>query len=94
MSKELYIAAHEELIEQYLLDYPHATDAEAYDKTADGAYDRYRDKYADMVDNAKQRAKDRGEWPPKQQNPVTAAIAEGRAPTLEEVAAVIKGDSK
>ena len=28
------------------------------------------------------------------ENPVGAAIAEGRAPTLEEVAAVIKGDSK
>jgi hypothetical protein len=65
MSKELYIAAHEELIEQYLEVHPEATEAEAYDRTADGAYDRYRDKYADMADAAKQRAKDAGQWPPK-----------------------------
>lgn len=58
MSKEIYIAAHEELIEQYLERHPNATEAEAYDKTADGAYDRYRDKYADMVDQARQRHKD------------------------------------
>lgn len=58
MSKEIYIAAHEELIEEYLERHPNATEAEAYDKCADAAYDRYRDKYADMVDRARQRAKD------------------------------------
>ena len=58
MSKELFIAAHEELIEQYLERHPEATEAEAYDKTADGAYDRMTDKYADMIDQARQRAKD------------------------------------
>jgi hypothetical protein len=58
MSKELFIAAHEELIEQYLERHPNATEAEAYEKTADGAYDRYRDNYADMIDRARQRAKD------------------------------------
>ena len=65
MSKELFIEAHEELIEQYLLDHPDATWDEAYEKTADGAYDRMRDKFADMVDAAKMRAKDEGNWPPK-----------------------------
>ena len=55
--KELYIAAHEELIAQYLDDHPEATDAEAYEATADGAYDRYRDKLADLADAARDRAK-------------------------------------
>lgn len=58
MSKELFMAAHEELIERYLERHPNATEAEAYEKTADGAYDRYRDNYADMIDRARQRAKD------------------------------------
>lgn len=56
--KELFIAAHEELIEQYLLDHPNADWNEAYEKTSDGAYDRYRDKFADMVDGARLRAKE------------------------------------
>lgn len=58
MSKELFIAAHEELIEKYLERHPNASEAEAYDKTADGAYDRMTDNLADMVDRARQRAKD------------------------------------
>lgn len=56
--KELFIAAHEELIERYLEAHPNATEAEAYDKTADGAYDRMTDKMADMADRLRQRAKD------------------------------------
>ncbi len=58
MSKEHFIAAHEELIERYLEKHPNATEAEAYDKTADGAYDRMRDNLADMADTLRQRAKD------------------------------------
>lgn len=58
MSKEIYIAAHEELIEEYLESHPDADWNEAYEKCADAAYDRYRDKFADMVDAARQRAKD------------------------------------
>lgn len=58
MSKEIYIAAHEELTEQYLQTHQDADWNEAYEKCADGAYDRYRDKFADMVDGARQRAKD------------------------------------
>lgn len=42
MSKELFIAAHEQLIEEYLERHPDATDAEAYEATADKADDRYR----------------------------------------------------
>lgn len=59
MSKEHFIAAHEELIEKYLEAHPEATEAEAYDKTADGAYDRMTDNLADMADRLRQRAKDR-----------------------------------
>lgn len=63
--KEPFIDAHMELVEQYMLDHPNADWNEAYERTADGAYDRYRDKLADMVDGAKQRAKDEGKWPPR-----------------------------
>ena len=58
MSKEIFIAAHEQLIEEYLEAHPDATEAEAYEKTADAADGRYRDNLADMVDVARQRAKD------------------------------------
>lgn len=63
MSKELFIAAHEELVEQYLNDHPDADWSEAYEKTADGAYARYQDKFADRADEIKQRLKDEGNWP-------------------------------
>jgi hypothetical protein len=58
MTKELFIDAHEQLIERYLEDHPEATEAEAYDRTADRAYDRMIDNLADMADAARQRAKD------------------------------------
>lgn len=56
--KELFIAAHEELVEQYLLDHPNADWSQAYEATADGAYGRMRDKFADMADTARLRAKE------------------------------------
>ena len=59
MSKDLYMAAHDELIEQYLEDHPDADWAEAYERTADKAMDRMTDKYADMIDRARMDAKDR-----------------------------------
>ena len=55
--KELYIEAHEELIAEYLENHPETTWAKAYDLLADKAYDRYRDKFADLVDAAKDRKK-------------------------------------
>ena len=64
MTKDIFIAAHEELIDEYLATHPDADWRQAYDITADRAYSRYVDKYADMVDRAKQRAKDEGRWPP------------------------------
>jgi hypothetical protein len=63
--KELYIAASEELIEEYLIEHPNADWQEAYDATADATHDRYLDKFADLVDAAKMRAKAEGNWPPK-----------------------------
>jgi hypothetical protein len=60
MSKEIFIAAHEEMIEQYMADHPDVEWAEAYEITANDPTlnDRYVDKYAGMVDAARQRAKD------------------------------------
>lgn len=63
--KDLFIQAHMELVEQYLRDHPGADWADAYERTAEAAYDRMRDKFADMADAAKQRAKDEGNWPPR-----------------------------
>jgi hypothetical protein len=68
MSKECFIAAHEELIEEYMSrwcdTHPDATTAEyraaaahAYDKTADAAYNRFSDKLADMADAARVHTK-------------------------------------
>ena len=50
MSKELFIAAHQELAGEYLDHHPEATEAEAYDQTADKAFDRMVDRLADMAD--------------------------------------------
>lgn len=58
MPKELYIAAHEELIEEYLEEHPDADEAEAYDVTADAAHGRMVDKIADMMDHGRDLAKD------------------------------------
>ena len=58
MSKELFIAAHEQLIEEYLEKHPGATEAEAYEKTTDAIHDRYVGNVGDMIDAARQRAKD------------------------------------
>ena len=58
MSKELWIAEHEKLIEEYLNDHPDAVWSEAYERTADDVDGRLRDRIADMIDAAKDRAKD------------------------------------
>ena len=63
MSKELYMRAHEQLIEEAMEREPTLTWERAYDTLADAAYDRMRDMYADRIDDAKQRAKDEGNWP-------------------------------
>ena len=58
--KELYIAAHEKLVAKYLEAHPEASWDEAYKATVDAAYSRMQDKFADMVDAAKDRAKYQG----------------------------------
>ena len=62
MSKELYIAAHEQLIEEYLETHPAATEAEAYEATADGAWDRMTDNIAHQADMIRARMKENGTW--------------------------------
>lgn len=56
--KELFIAAHEELIERYLERHPEATEAQAYEATADRAYDRMVDNLADRADYLRKRARE------------------------------------
>lgn len=58
MSKELFIAAHEELIAEYLDKNPCATEDEAYGMTCDLAWDRLRDNLADRADYLRMRAKE------------------------------------
>ena len=60
MSKELYIEAHEKEISEYLEQHPEATEAEAYDKTADRAYDRMVDDMADLSDRLRKEKQENG----------------------------------
>jgi len=52
------MAIHDELVEQYLLAHPLATEYQAYDATADLAFERMRDRLADMADAERLRRKD------------------------------------
>lgn len=58
MSKELYIAALEELVEEYIDHYPSANRSMISEKMADHAYHRMKDNMADMIDMARMRNKD------------------------------------
>lgn len=58
MSKEHFIAAHDQLVNEYLDRHPNADWRTAYDKTADRAYDRMRNNLADLADTARLRAKE------------------------------------
>jgi hypothetical protein len=60
VSKEHFIAAHEQMVEEYLEAHPDATWAQAYEATADGAWDRMRDRMADAIDHYRDVAKERG----------------------------------
>lgn len=55
--KDMFIEAHEELIGEYLEQHPEASEDEAYDKTAELAYDRMTDKLADKIDQLYDRSK-------------------------------------
>lgn len=59
MSKEQWLAAHEELVTEYLDKHPSATWQEAYDRTANGAWSRSRETYAAMVDHLRTISKER-----------------------------------
>ena len=58
--KEIFIAAHEELMAEYMDRHPDANFHEAYENTINAIDDRFREKLADMMDAARQRAKDGG----------------------------------
>ena len=58
MRKELFMAAHEQLVEEYLDAHPNATWDEAYERTADGAYYRMCDRMADHADMLRMRMKE------------------------------------
>jgi hypothetical protein len=60
VSKELYMDAHEQLVDEYLEAHPNATWAQAYDRTADAAYDRMTDNLADAADHYRDMMKERG----------------------------------
>jgi hypothetical protein len=58
MSKDWYIEAHEREVADYMDRHPNATWGQAYNRTADRAYDRMRDEMADAADMFRQRAKE------------------------------------
>ena len=58
MSKELFIAAHEQVIDEYLEAHPNSDWGEAYEKTADAAYGRMRENIADLIDRERDRRKE------------------------------------
>jgi hypothetical protein len=57
MSKEIFIAAHDQLIEEYFEQHPDATEREASEATEGKIQDRYGDMIGDMIDAARDRAK-------------------------------------
>lgn len=55
--KDLFIEAHEMLVEEYLDRHPEATWEEAYDRTASLIEARAADLYAAMIDQARMESK-------------------------------------
>ena len=58
MSKDWYIEAHEREVNDYMDRHPNASWSQAYERTADRAWDRMRDEMADAADMARTRAKE------------------------------------
>ena len=54
MSKEIYMAAHEELVAEMLEQDPDMDEGLAYDMTEDAAWDRMIDKLSDIADSRKE----------------------------------------
>lgn len=59
MSKELFMSAHEELIDEYLEDHPECDWNTAYELMSDRAWDRMTDRLADKVDHYRDIQKER-----------------------------------
>lgn len=58
MSKELYIAAHEALIDEYLEETGTDDWSAAYEATADQAFERMQDQLADRADAIRKYGRD------------------------------------
>ena len=58
MSKELFMDAHEQLVEEFLEKHPNATWSQAYEATADKAWDRLRENIADRSDYLRMKHKE------------------------------------
>lgn len=58
MSKELYIAAHEALIDEYLEETGSDDWGAAYEATADQAFERMQDQLADRADAIRKYGRD------------------------------------
>lgn len=56
--KDLYIAAHEAEMAEYLDAHPDADEHEAYEATADSAHDRMSDRMASAIDHYRHLRKD------------------------------------
>lgn len=61
MSKEDFIRAHEREVAEYLDRNPKAAWADAYERTAERAWDRMREDLADRADELRSRRKDEGQ---------------------------------
>ena len=59
MSREMFNDAHEELVEE-MMEETGCSWSEAYEKTADAAYDRMCGNLADRIDHIRQLQKDKG----------------------------------
>lgn len=57
IGKDLFMAAHERLIEEYQERHPNASFGDASEATADQALDLAREDFADMIDAARDEAK-------------------------------------
>jgi len=58
MSKKLWMDAHEELVEEYLEEYPDADWAEAYNRTTEHASERMGDNLADLGDQLRKQLRE------------------------------------
>lgn len=57
IGKQMFMAAHEQLIAERVEANPNADESKVYEETADLAYDRMRDNLADAIDAARERRK-------------------------------------